>query len=62
MAKKYKVWIQVEQVDDENDDYQNVTEPECIGTFNHQKDAELFANHVEKMASLLDEIITECMD
>ena len=39
MAKVYKVWIQIEEVDEEKDHHENVTEPMCVGQYNSQKQA-----------------------
>ncbi len=29
-SKRYKVWVQIEELDDEADEYENVSEPICI--------------------------------
>ena len=29
----YKIWVQIEEVDDENDHYENVTEPIDVGVY-----------------------------
>lgn len=36
---KYKVWIQIEECDDETDHYENVSEPMCLGVYNNQTQA-----------------------
>jgi hypothetical protein len=40
--KKYKVWIHVEQIDENKDIYQDVGEPYSAGVFKSQSDAEGF--------------------
>ena len=42
--KKYKVWIQIEEIDEQRDIYRNVSEPHEAGSFAYQKDAEMFVN------------------
>lgn len=44
--KKYKVWIQVEEIDEHKDLYQNVGEPHEAGVFAKKKDAESFIDDV----------------
>jgi len=40
--KKYKVWIQIEEIDEQKDIYRNVGEPHEAGSFAKKKDAETF--------------------
>lgn len=35
----YKVWIQIEQIDDDNDTYENVEEPLEIGVYDTLEEA-----------------------
>ncbi len=40
MAKVYKVWIQIEEIDEENDIYEDATVPHSAGEFPTLKEAE----------------------
>lgn len=42
--KKYKVWIQIEEIDEQKDIYRDVGEPHEAGTFAYKKDAEAFVD------------------
>jgi hypothetical protein len=48
MTAKYKVWLEIELVDDDNDIYQNMQNSECLGEFEHLDDA------VELLQGLVD--------
>lgn len=37
---RYKLWLQIEQIDDEADEYENISEPVCIGDYDTHKEAE----------------------
>jgi len=37
---RYKLWLQIEQIDDDADTYENVSEPVCIGDFDTHREAE----------------------
>ena len=50
---KYKVWIQIEEIDEEKDHYENITEPECIAEFDSLKDAEEYADKIQDDLSRL---------
>jgi hypothetical protein len=50
--KQYKVWIQIEEVDEEKDVYRNIDEPHEAGTFAYKKDAEAFVNRQLFMAHI----------
>lgn len=43
MADVFKVWIQVERCNDERDEYENVTEPDCIAELLSEGEAQRFA-------------------
>ena len=47
MTEKFKVWIQVERIDEENDSYTNATEPEDMATFDTRGEA---VNYVASLA------------
>lgn len=36
---RYKLWVQVEEIDDEADHYENIEEPICIGDFDSSVEA-----------------------
>ena len=40
--KKYKVWLQIEEIDDDADHYEDVGEPMPLMDFNTIEDAEKF--------------------
>lgn len=42
MMKTYKVWIEIEEIDEENDSYLNKGEPMSIGEFASLEEAEMF--------------------
>jgi hypothetical protein len=43
MAKKYKVWVEIEEADDENDSYENASPfPVCAGEFRSLVEADQF--------------------
>ena len=37
--KHYKIWIQIEEIDEENDKYTNITEPIDIDRFDTEQEA-----------------------
>jgi len=37
--KTYKIWVQIEEVDEKWEKYENVSEPVCIGAFDTYGDA-----------------------
>jgi len=43
--KKYKVWIHVEEIDEEEDTYEDVGLPEELGVFSTLEEAEQFAGN-----------------
>lgn len=45
---KYKVWVQIEEVDHDSDHYENVTEPEDVAVFDTQDEAEAFVASLQK--------------
>ena len=47
--KVYKVWVHIEEIDEEEDHYEDVCEPQCLGTY------ETFDEAVDKVASLEQE-------
>jgi hypothetical protein len=50
MMRTYKVWIQIEEIDEHKDIYRNVGEPHEAGVFAKKKDAESFIDDVLLMA------------
>ena len=40
----YKVWVHIEEIDEERDHCVDVAEPECIGTFEKLEEAENFVS------------------
>lgn len=40
--KKYKVWIQIEKVDENKDEYENGSEPEELAAFSSKEGADAF--------------------
>lgn len=38
----YTVWLQVERIDEENDEYTNMAEPEPLASFSTEADADAF--------------------
>ena len=48
--KKYKVWIQIEEIDEQKDIYRDVGEPHGAGSFATKKDAEAFVDDQLLMA------------
>lgn len=40
---RYKAWLSIERIDDENDEYVDVAGPVCIGDFDAYADAHRFA-------------------
>jgi len=38
---KYKIWVELERCDYENDEYENVVEPEELGAFDTQEEAQI---------------------
>ena len=42
--KQYKVWIQIEEIDEQKDVYRDVGEPHEAGSFAYKKDAESFVD------------------
>ena len=60
---KYKIWVHIEEIDEEQDHYEDVTTPEELDSFDTLKDAQDF------ISSLTDEItvtvsggVAECDD
>ena len=51
----YKVWIQIEEIDEEKDHYENVTEPECIAEFDSLKEATEFTDNIPDDLSRLNQ-------
>ena len=49
MAVTYKVWIQIERCDDDNDDYQNETEPHAVATCDTLEEAQARMEAIETM-------------
>lgn len=45
--KEYKVWAVVEEIDEENDIYKDVSEPACLGTFETQDEAQQFLDLID---------------
>jgi hypothetical protein len=42
VSKRYKVWLQVEELDDDADEYENVSQPACVGDFDSYAEADRF--------------------
>jgi hypothetical protein len=42
VSTEYKVWVHVEECDDETDHYEEVGLPDCLGTFNGLDEADEF--------------------
>ena len=56
MSKVYKVWLQVEEIDEENDVYENIDLPTSVGgEFATLEKADAFLN---KLAFYADDLIT----
>jgi len=49
--KKYKVWSQIEEIDDETGVCQNVSEPRELGVFRFRQTAEQFVEAVLMVAN-----------
>lgn len=43
----YKVWIHVEEIDEDHDHYEDVREPYPVGEFNSLEEAEELADQLE---------------
>lgn len=46
MPTKYKVWIEIEQIDEDEDIYENIGEPQDIATFDSFEEAEAYVSEV----------------
>ena len=46
MPKTYKVWIEVEEMVEDEDRYENIDLPECLKEFDNLEDAEIFRDCV----------------
>lgn len=44
--KEFKVWISIEEIDEEHDVWENIGEPESLATFDTLEEAEAFLNDV----------------
>lgn len=44
--KEYKVWISIEEIDEENDVWKNIGEPDSLGTFDNLEEAQDFLSDV----------------
>ena len=42
MTKTYRVWVEIEKIDEENDCYENMGEPVPIASFDTLEEAEMF--------------------
>ena len=42
MTKTYRVWVEIEKIDEEDDCYENVSEPVPLGDFDTLEEAEMF--------------------
>lgn len=51
--KVFKVWIQVELVDDEHDHFENQGEPELLGEFKRAAEAQQFAAELGTIGDVL---------
>ena len=47
MIKTYRVWVEIEKIDEENDSYENVSEPVPLGDFDTLEEAEVFQQTIE---------------
>ena len=47
MKKQYKLWLQVEEIVEEDDHWENYGEPLCLGTFDEPEEAENYAAMVQ---------------
>lgn len=45
--KEYKLWVEIEEYDDETEEYQDVGEPVDIGIFETFDDAQAFLDSLE---------------
>ena len=52
----YKVWIHVEEIDEENDHYEDITEPVEVARFANEIKAIEFADTLENEAAVLQGI------
>lgn len=65
---KYKVWVQIEECDDETDHYENVSEPDELGCFDTEEEAVDFMNDLPgpsrgiKDTTLQQQTISDLMD
>jgi hypothetical protein len=46
---KYRLWLQIEEIDEDNDNYENVGEPRGAGTFVSYEDADRV---IDKLADI----------
>lgn len=46
MSKEFKVWIVIEEIDEEHDIWENVGEPDSLGTFSTYTEAKA---HLDKV-------------
>lgn len=51
----YKVWIQVERVNDEKDIYENIVEPDLCAEFKTEKEASQFAVQLSRIGDVIAE-------
>ncbi len=56
--KTYKVWIHIEEIDEDNDSYEDVDLPEPVGEFEALADAEALVSRLQAVADPL----TACGD
>jgi len=45
-VKEYKVWISIEEIDEENDSWENIGEPDSLGTFDTLEQAQEYLSDV----------------
>ena len=53
MTAQYKVWLEIELVDDDLDVYQTMQNPECLGAYEHLDDAQELVDLVNRLLGAL---------
>ena len=50
MAKTYKLWVHIEEIDEDADSYADIDEPHSVGEFDAQEEAESARRIIEQFS------------